>query len=128
MPTRLRLNAAEFDGVVAQAIERLPEEIRGYLDNMMIAVRNRPSRSMLREVGLNKGDTLLGLFQGVPLVHRSVTAPPLYPDTIYLFQEPLEEVCNTIEELEEQIEITLVHEVAHFVGMTEERLTELGYG
>jgi predicted Zn-dependent protease with MMP-like domain len=128
MSTSVKLNAEEFDAVVARAIERLPEEIRGHLDNMMIAVRNRPSRSMLREVGLRKGDTLLGLFQGVPLVHRSVTSPPLYPDTIYLFQGPLEEFCSTAEELEEQIEITLVHEVAHFVGMTEERLTELGYG
>lgn len=128
MPTRVKMNAEEFDAVVARAIERLPEEIRGYLDNMMIAVRNRPPRNMLREVGLRKGDTLLGLFRGVPLVHRSVTSPPLYPDTIYLFQEPLEEFCGTIEELEEQIEITLVHEVAHFVGMTEERLAELGYG
>ncbi len=128
MPTIAKLNAEEFDGAVARAIERLPEEIKGYLDNMIIAVRNRPSRSILREVGIGKGDTLLGLFRGVPLIHRSVTSPPLYPDTIYLFQEPLEESCSTIEELEEQIEITLVHEVAHFVGMTEERLAELGYG
>jgi predicted Zn-dependent protease with MMP-like domain len=127
MPTA-KLNTHEFDAVVARAIERLPDEIREHLDNMMIAVRNRPSRSMLREVGLKSGDTLLGLFQGVPLVHRSMTSPPLYPDTIYLFQEPLEEFCATVEELEEQIEITVVHEVAHFVGMTEERLVELGYG
>lgn len=124
----VKLSAEEFDKAVHRGIERLPEEIRQNLDNMMITVRRRPSRSMLGEVGLRKGDILLGLFQGVPLIHRSVTSPPLYPDTIYLFQEPLEELCNSIEELEEQIEITLVHEVAHFVGMTEERLVELGYG
>ena len=70
---------------------------------------------------------LLGLFQGVPLIERSVTSPPLFPDTIFLFQEPLEEMCETIEELEEQIEITVVHEVAHYIGMDEERLAELGY-
>jgi predicted Zn-dependent protease with MMP-like domain len=73
-------------------------------------------------------DTLFGLFQGVPLIERSVTSPPLYPDMIYLFQEPLEAICETLKELEEEIEITVVHEVAHFVGMTEERLAELGYG
>jgi predicted Zn-dependent protease with MMP-like domain len=124
----VKLAAEEFDSVVRRGIDRLPDEIRQHLDNMMIAVRIRPSKGMLEEVGLRKGDTLLGLFQGVPLVHRSVTSPPLYPDTIYLFQEPLEQCCDTVEELEEQIEITLVHEVAHFVGMTEERLAELGYG
>jgi predicted Zn-dependent protease with MMP-like domain len=124
----VKLAAEEFDSVVRRGIDRLPEEIRQHLDNMMITVRIRPSKGILEEVGLRKGDTLLGLFQGVPLVHRSVTSPPLYPDTIYLFQEPLEQLCNSVEELEEQIEITLVHEVAHFVGMTEERLAELGYG
>jgi predicted Zn-dependent protease with MMP-like domain len=95
---------------------------------VMIAVRIRPSRGMLEEAGLGKGDTLLGLFQGVPLVDRSVTSPPLFPDTIYLFQEPLEEECDTVADLEEEIEVTLVHEVAHFLGMSEERLIELGYG
>jgi predicted Zn-dependent protease with MMP-like domain len=124
----VKLSAEEFDNVVRRGIDRLPEEIRRHLDNMMIAVRVRPSRTMLEEAGLRKGDTLLGLFQGVPLVDRSVTSPPLYPDTICLFQEPLEEECDTVEELEEEIEITLVHEVAHFVGMSEERLIELGYG
>jgi predicted Zn-dependent protease with MMP-like domain len=59
---------------------------------------------------------------------RSVVYPPLYPDTIILFQEPLERMCNTIDELEEQIEITVVHEIAHFLGISEERLAELGYG
>lgn len=124
----VKLSADEFDAAVRRGIERIPEEIRRHLDNMMITVRTRPSRSILEEVGLEKGQTLLGLFRGVPLVERSVTSPPLYPDTIYLFQEPLEQLCNSIEELEEEIEVTLVHEVAHFVGMTEERLEELGYG
>jgi predicted Zn-dependent protease with MMP-like domain len=124
----VKLSAEEFDKVVQRGIERLPEEIRLNLDNMIITVRPRPSMSILREVGLRKGDTLLGLFRGVPLVDRLVTSPPLYPDTIYLFQEPLEELCNSVEELEEEIEVTLVHEIAHFVGMTEERLIELGYG
>jgi predicted Zn-dependent protease with MMP-like domain len=57
-----------------------------------------------------------------------MTAPPLSPDTIFLFQGPLEEMAETVEELEEQIEITVVHEVAHYIGMDEERLAELGYG
>jgi len=51
----------------------------------------------------------------------------LYPDSIILFKEPLEDACETIEELTEEIEITVVHEVAHFFGIGEERLVELGY-
>ncbi len=53
---------------------------------------------------------------------------PLYPDTIFIFQEPLEQMCETRKELEREIEITVVHEVAHFLGIEEERLAELGYG
>jgi len=60
-------------------------------------------------------------------MERSETYPPLYPDTIFIFQEPLEEMCGTTEELEREIEITVVHEVAHFIGIDDERLAELGY-
>ncbi len=124
----MQLTEAEFDSIVKRAIRRVPSEIRQHLDNMVISVRKRPSRRMLKELGMPPGDTLFGIFDGVPLTERSVTEPPLYPDTILIFQEPLEEACDTVEKLEEEIEITVVHEVAHFVGMSEERLAELGYG
>lgn len=123
----MKLSTEEFDRIAKQAVERIPEEIRQHLDNIIITVRKRPSRQMLKEMGVPPGETLLGLFEGVPLIERSVVEPPLYPDTIFLFQEPLEEMCDTAEGLEEQIEITVVHEVAHFIGMSEERLAELGY-
>jgi predicted Zn-dependent protease with MMP-like domain len=123
----MKLTEKEFDEIVSRAIERIPEEIREHLDNIVISVRRRPSRELIREMGIGSGGDLLGLFQGVPLTERSITAPPLFPDTIFLFQEALERMCTTVEDLEEQIEITVVHEVAHFIGMDEERLAELGY-
>jgi predicted Zn-dependent protease with MMP-like domain len=123
----MKLTEEEFDGITKRAIQRVPAEIRQHLNNMVISVRKRPSRRMLKELGVPPGETLFGIFEGVPLIERSVTEPPLYPDTILIFQEPLEEMCDTVEELEEEIAITVVHEVAHFVGMTEERLAELGY-
>ncbi|HNS14145.1 MAG TPA: metallopeptidase family protein [Syntrophorhabdaceae bacterium] len=124
----MKLSEKEFDRIVKRAIRRIPGEVRQYLDNLVISVRKKPSKEMLKDVGLPPGSVLLGLFQGVSLLERSVTSPPLFPDTIFLFQGPIEESCETAEELEEQVEITLVHEIAHFVGMTEERLEELGYG
>ena len=124
----VRLTEAQFDHVVDRAIQRIPDEIRVYLENIVITVKKRPSAGMMREMGMHPDDYPLGLFQGVPLIERSATTPPLYPDMIYLFQEPLEEMCDTREELEEEIEITVVHEVAHYIGMTGERLAELGYG
>jgi predicted Zn-dependent protease with MMP-like domain len=124
----VKISEKEFDGIVKKALRRIPQEIHEYLNNIVITVQKRPSRQMREEMALDPDEPLLGLFEGVPLIERSVTSPPLYPDIIYLFQEPLEAMCETLEELQEEIEVTVVHEVAHFVGMTEERLAELGYG
>ena len=123
----MKLGQEEFDRIIHRSLGRLPAEIGQHLDNIVISVRKRPSKKMLREMGLTEDETLFGIFEGTPLIERSVTSPPLFPDSILLFREPLEEVCETIEELEEEIEVTVVHEIAHFVGMSEERLAELGY-
>jgi len=123
----MKLKDKEFDRIVKEAIGRIPEEIRRHLDNILIAVQKRPDPDMLAEMGYPPDEPLLGLYWGVPLNERTLGEPPLYPDTIYIFKEPLEEMCVTRKELEEEIEITVVHEVAHFLGMSEERLAELGY-
>jgi predicted Zn-dependent protease with MMP-like domain len=123
----MKLSNKEFERIVQQAIGRIPQEIRRHLDNILITVQKRPAPEMLEEMGYPPDEPLLGIYWGVPLNERSVAEPPLYPDTIFIFKEPLEEMCETREELEEEIEITVVHEVAHFLGMTEERLAELGY-
>jgi predicted Zn-dependent protease with MMP-like domain len=124
---RMKLGNREFDGIVKKAIARIPEEIRQHLENILITVQKRPGPAMLEEMGYPPDEPLLGLYWGVPLNERSVGEPPLYPDTIFIFKEPLEEMCTSREELEDEIEITVVHEVAHFLGMSEERLAELGY-
>jgi predicted Zn-dependent protease with MMP-like domain len=124
----MKLSDKEFDRIVRKAIHRIPVEIRRHLDNILISVRKRPSRGMLEEMGLPDDASLLGLYQGVALTDRFITDPALYPDTIFLFQEPLVQSCETVEELEQQIEITVVHEVGHALGISEERLEELGYG
>jgi len=123
----MRVNEREFDRIVKRSIRRIPLEIRAHLENILISVKRLPSRELLEEMGLPPDEPLLGVYQGVSLPERSEFDPPLYPDTIILFQEPLEEMCNTVGELVEEIEITLVHEIAHFLGISDERLAELGY-
>lgn len=124
----MKLSDKEFDRVVKRAIQRIPSEIRRHLENILISVRKWPSAEMLHEMDLPADEPLLGVFWGVSLMDRCLTEPPLFPDTIFLFQEPLEGMCETAEELEEEIEITVVHEIAHALGIDEERLVELGYG
>jgi predicted Zn-dependent protease with MMP-like domain len=123
----VRISEKEFDRIVKRAIDHIPEEIRRHLDNILISVQKHPSKEILEEMDMDPNEPLLGLYWGVPLTERTVTSPPDFPDTIFLFQTPLEEMCATIEELEEEIEITVVHEIAHAVGISEDRLVELGY-
>ncbi len=123
----MKVGNQEFDRLVKKAIRRIPEEIHRHLNNILITVRNRPTPEMLAEAGLSPDETLLGIYWGTPLEERLATDPPLFPDTIFIFKAPLEDLCTSLEELESEIEITVVHEIAHFVGITEERLAQLGY-
>ena len=123
----IKLSEKDFDSAVKRAISRIPGEIRSHLDNILITVQKQPSRKMLMDLRVAHNRPLLGLYIGTAMPERSAVYPPLFPDTIYIFQRPLEEMCETLAELEEQIEITVVHEIAHFLGISEDRLIELGY-
>ena len=123
----MKMSAKAFDRAVARAVGRIPEEIRDLMENVVVAVRKRPTQEMLDAVGMTADDPPLGLYWGESLLERSSFSPVQYPDTIFVFQEPLEEMCETLAELEREIEITVVHEVAHFLGMVEDRLADLGY-
>jgi predicted Zn-dependent protease with MMP-like domain len=123
----VKISRQRFDQIVQRAIHRIPDEFRAHLDNMIITVQSRPSPELLEEMGYDPEEELLGVYTGVPLTERSTFDPPLYPDAIHLFQEPLQEMCADLEELEREIEITVVHEIAHYLGFDEDRLAELGY-
>ena len=124
----MRISHKEFEDAVERALEMIPEMFRAQLNNMTIAVEDLPPRDLLREMDVPPGETLFGVFTGISLPERSVIEPPLYPDVIIIFREPLMEACHTLKKLEEEISITVVHEVAHYLGLSEERLEELGYG
>lgn len=124
----IRLSRQEFEKAVWRAFRRIPAEIRDRMDNVVLTVRKRPSRQLLAEMGYPPDEPLLGLYEGPSLAEHSFFAPSIYPATIFIFQEPLEEMCDSLAELEREIEITVVHEVAHFLGIGEQRLEDLGYG
>lgn len=124
----MRISRREFELAVERAIETIPEIFRAQLTNITIAVAERPSRELLRQMGIPPGETLFGVFTGVALPERSISEPPLYPDEILIFREPLMAACRDLAKLEAEIAITVVHEVAHYLGIGEERLEELGYG
>ncbi len=95
----MKLSKKDFDKAVRRALNRIPREIRAQMENVVITVRKRPTREMLRELEATPDYPPLALYEGSPLTERTVFAPPLYPDRIYIFQEPLEEICTTSAEL-----------------------------
>lgn len=123
----MRISDQEFERIVDRALEAIPDELMRHVRNVAIRVEDRPSPELLEEMGFPEDEPLLGVYTGEALTEKSVSFPSLYPDTIILFKEPLLDFCRDIEELEEEIEITVVHEIAHYFGISEERLVELGY-
>ena len=109
-------------------LDRLPEEFRQQLGNVEIVIEKRPSAELLREEDLDPScDTLYGIYQGVPLPERSLLDPPLLPDKITIFSEPLLQDFPDPEELREQIRLTVLHEIAHYFGMDDDEIEDLGY-
>jgi predicted Zn-dependent protease with MMP-like domain len=116
----------DFYELVERALEGLPPELSRLLDNVAIVVDDWPEYSTPL-VSDGPGDALYGLYEGVPLTERGAGYYGVLPDKITIFRGPLERDFET-GELEEQVRITVVHEVAHYFGFDEERLEGLGWG
>ena len=117
----------DFESLVQRAVAELPREFKDRLKNVAILVEDYPSEELLERMEVEDDETLFGLYDGVPLTERGHFDVPLYPDRILLFQGPIEEACDTPEEILEEVRITLIHEIGHFFGFDDESLEERGY-
>ncbi len=124
--TTVNKGTLDFYELVERALEGLPPELSALLDNVAIVVDEWPGYSTPL-VSDDPDKTLYGLYEGVPLTRRGAGYYGTLPDKITIFRGPLERDFPR-EELEEQIRITVVHEIAHHFGLDDERLQELGWG
>lgn len=113
------MRTSDFDELVERALRNIPARFRSRMNNVAVVVEDEPATSLLQARGVSPGGTLLGLYQGRPLTHRSVFEPFALPDRITVFQGPHERLARTREELEQLVEQTLWHEIAHHFGMNE---------
>ncbi|MDR7543210.1 MAG: metallopeptidase family protein [Armatimonadota bacterium] len=123
----IRLSRKRFEALVADALRGIPPDLARALENIEVIVSDWPTPGQLAEVNLGPQDVLFGLYQGTPLPERSPMLPYALPDVITIFQGPLQEEWETEEEIREQVRRTVIHEIAHYFGIDEERLAELGY-
>jgi len=114
-----------FEELIDKALSSLPEEFSSLLDNVGIFIASRPSQDTLREMGVPKGETLFGLYEGVPLTERTSDYGLVAPDTITLFQKPIEESFDSEDEVAEEIRRTILHELAHHFGIDDDRMDEI---
>lgn len=122
----VELSDADFDAAVEDAIKRMPEEVKLYLENATIAVESIPSDEDLTASKPPLSPGILGVFRGTPVGERSASQGRDLPPSIVLYQKNLERFARTREELIEQIGITVMHEVGHLLGLDEEDLWERG--
>lgn len=125
-PAPQRLSESEFDRVLKQAIARLPDEFRSALEQVPVIVEPMPSRALCGDDPRETPPDLLGLFTGASLAERDPEGVPELPPTIHLFQRNLERACTSRRELAEQIEVTLYHELGHYLGFDEDGVADLG--
>lgn len=121
----MKLTRKEFEELVVLALKRLPQFFKKKMKNVDVVVEDQSSRELLLEMGLRSPFELLGLYQGVPLDRRGFYYGNVLPDKITLFQVPIESMCKTREEIEEQVREVVIHEVGHYFGLDDERLREL---
>lgn len=123
-----RVSKPRFDELVEEALAELPPDFAEFISEVPVEVRDRPTAAQMASLGLGPGNLLLGLYQGRPRTQRRVEDSGRMPDVIYIFQEPIQLVCNSERELIQQVRKTVLHEIGHHFGMDENDLKELGYG
>jgi predicted Zn-dependent protease with MMP-like domain len=111
----------KFEALVEEAVKELPKKFRDLLDNIAIIVEDGPPR---RRSSASRS-TLLGLYHGVPLPHRGPYYGNVPPDVIIIFKQPIEAMCASDDEIREQVRKTVVHEIGHYLGMSEKHLRDI---
>lgn len=119
----LALSRSAFEDVVSDALDRLPDEFAELMSNIAVQVEERPDRETLRELDLDPLDeTLYGLYTGVPLDERGGWYGNVLPDVILLYRQPLLDDCRDRDELIHEIQLTLLHEIGHHFGLSDEEM------
>ncbi|MGW6427777.1 metallopeptidase family protein [Nocardia sp. NPDC055053] len=112
------MSPARFEELVGDALDLIPPELAGAIDNVVVLVEARNDEE----------PSLLGLYHGIALTDRDSYYAGSLPDTVTIYREAILDICNTDDEVVEEVAITVIHEIAHYFGIDDDRLHELGWG
>ena len=119
------MNREKFRTLVDEALATIPDRFRDAMQNIAIVVEDEPSARALEEVGIEPPDTLLGLYEGTPLTERQWAHGNVLPDKITLFQDPIEDASRDRDDVIIAIAETLIHEIGHYFGLSEDEIEEI---
>ena len=119
------MNKKKFEELVEKAYDRIPQEYRDKIENVVITVEDYPTKEDLDTLEIRGEGLLLGLYRGTPLPQRSIWQGIRTPDEIVLFQKDIEKVCRNDKEIEERVDEVLKHEIAHYFGLSDAEIYEL---
>jgi len=119
------MDRERFSRLVAQVVEDLPEEFLTMLQNVDVMVEDSPTSGQVSKAGLRRGQTLLGLYEGVPQTKRGSHYGLVAPDIITIFQKPIEARCSDSIEITAEVQRVVKHEIAHHFGISDARLYQI---
>jgi predicted Zn-dependent protease with MMP-like domain len=125
MGLKAAVERARFEQLVADALGTIPPRFRRAMSNIAIVVEDEPAPELLRDLEIEPPDTLFGLYQGTPLTERGWQYGNTLPDRILLFQGPHEREARDDEDLVRSVGETLIHEIGHYFGLSEEEIEEI---
>jgi len=122
--TQMLVSEEQFEAMVADALDSIPDELADQMENVAVMVQDWPTAAQLD----GRSGTLLGLYEGVDLPRRSpIGYTGVMPDKITIFRGPLSALARDEADLAQQVRVTVLHEVGHYFGLSEDRLHELGW-
>jgi predicted Zn-dependent protease with MMP-like domain len=121
----MKVSEEEFEGLVAEAINSLPENFKEKMENIAIAIEDLPSQELLIEMKIKSPYGLLGLYRGVPYPRRGIWYRNVLPDKIIIFKKPIEARCRNREDIKESVRRVVIHEIGHYFGLNEADLRKI---
>ena len=122
------MTRSEFETLVEAALKKLPRPFREQLANIAVVVEDWADEQTLEDMGIEPPDTLYGLYRGVDLTRRDSFYGNVLPDTIHIYQGPIEEDCDDQEEMAELVRDVVAHEVGHYFGLDDETMEDIERG
>jgi predicted Zn-dependent protease with MMP-like domain len=114
-----------FEELVREALDKLPQKFKKYLDNLAVIVEERPSREIYDQTQTPPFSSILGLYHGVPFRHRGPFYGNVPPDVIVIYQKTIESICSTEEEIKKKVREVVLHEIGHYFGLSDKELREI---